>query len=158
MFSGNFGDHRRGVGVTARILNGNISDSIVIVRRWKQITLLYSIRVPGVLLQYTQVSRRRVLVQKSYAKFCTKFICFSLDISNLYVRVCIKVYVVQPFNLQLFLVVSYGSRQNYSPPLAPPHSESLTTLALRPLHVKYFGDVLWSALQPPFRQIIIHLS
>jgi len=31
-----------------------------------------------------------------------------------------KVYVVQPFNLQLFLLASYGSRQNYSPPLAPP--------------------------------------
>jgi len=69
-----------------------------------------------------------------------------------------KVYVVQTFNLQLFLVVSYGSRQSYSSPVAPPHSESLTTFALIPLYVKHFGHVLLSALQPPFRQIIIHLS
>jgi hypothetical protein len=52
-----------------------------------------------------------------------------------------KVYVVQPFNLQLFLLTSYGSHQSYGPPLAPPHPESLTALAFRPLHVKHFGDV-----------------
>ena len=76
------------------------------------------------------------MVQKSYAKFCTKFIYFSLDISNLYVRKRVNVYVVQPLNLHLFLVVSFGSR------LLTQKVWRLLRLDLYTMYVKHFGDVL----------------